>query len=249
MVAVSDAHWIALYAPVVNVVALNLSVFVDQKKRLGDDYVKQFVQLVRRNRGGGQDDLLLVHVHTYCLVVSFSALYLARLMRPFDYFSISLSQKTAGERNQIFPWLEIPNKSEIKLRKAARVLPVAAYAFPILNSMISSIGWHWVHGSPLVMQSLFDAVYSDAESGKFSDLLGMMNAAPLEKASSSKVESKPLQDELISELESKQQESHDAAGVINEPNQTSEDSALDELQSLLNLSNNKAPAGELEQNS
>ncbi len=182
IVAVSDVYWAALYQPVVSAVTLNLSVFVHQKKRLGNDYVQQFVRLVRRSKGGGQDDPLLVHVNTYCLSLSFSALYLARLMGQFDFFSMPLAKNSAGERHQIYPWLEIPHESDIKLRRVVRDWSVAAYALPILNSMISSIGWFWLHGSPLLMKAMFDAVYSNSTSGVFSSLLAMIDEAPLDKA-------------------------------------------------------------------
>ncbi len=251
IVAVSDAYWTALYQPVIKVVTVNLSVFVKQKNRLRDDYVDQFVSLVRRSKGGGQDDPLLVHIHTYCLVVSFSALYLAGLMRQFDFFSISSNKKTPGERNKIYPWLEIQITSKIKIRKISKVYPVAAYAFPILNSMISSTGWLWLHGSPLLMQSMFDAVYSNSASGPFIDLLGMIHEAPLENDRQSVVQNKPIinsPDKLISVPGDKQQltNNDDDGSLLDRPVISSSDTALDELQSFLSSTDStkkKKPQG------
>lgn len=199
IVAVSDQYWAALYQPMIDVVEKNFDVFSKQKEKLGVDYLDQFVKLVRRSKGAVQDDPLIVHIHTYSLVLAFSALHVARVVNDFEFHAISKGKKTKGNRNQFYPWLNVPEKSEIKLKKSSRVFPVYVKGLSILNTMITDVGWNWLHSRPDVLKPMLDAVYSNAESGSLSGLLAGMRAAPLENKVSSAVVEKVTEVNVESE--------------------------------------------------
>ena len=185
IVAVSDEYWGALYSPIIDVVSASLNVFDKQKLKLYSDYVDQFVKLVRRSKGVVQDDPLLVHLHTYSLVLSFSALYIARICNDFDFLAISKSKKNVGERTVFYPWLSVPENSELKLSKVSRSYPVYIQAVSIFNALLTDIGWKWLHTKPEVLKSLLDSIYSNGEKGSFSGILSDMRAAPLGSSSES----------------------------------------------------------------
>lgn len=171
IVAVSDEYWQALYAPIIDVAVRCFSVFDGRIKHLETDYVDQFVRIIRRSKGGVQDDPLCVHLHTYSIVLSFSAIYLSRLCSDFEFHAISTSKKTSGDRSVFYPWLEVPGSSTIKVKKAGRVYPGYIIGFSILNSVCSSVGWNWLHSNQVILKGLLDAVYTNGENGSLSGYL------------------------------------------------------------------------------
>lgn len=189
IVAVSDEYWNALYKPVTDVVISCVSVFDNNKSSLLSDYADQFVRLVRRSKGGVQDDPLLVHLYTFGLVVSFSVIYVSRLSSDFEFHAISSDKKTAGERTIFFPWFNTPTKAELKIKKAERVFPAYVNGFTIINRMVSDVGWKWLLGNKVVLKAMIDAIYSNGESGVFSGVLAELRKPSLSDRSHSVVSS------------------------------------------------------------
>lgn len=189
IVAVSDEYWLALYKPVTDVVVSCVSVFDGNKSNLLSDYADQFVRLVRRSKGGVQDDPLLVHLYTFGLVVSFSVIYVSRLASDFEFHAISSDKKTAGDRTIFFPWFNTPSKAELKIRKAERVFPAYVNGFTIINRMVSDVGWKWLLGNKVVLKAMIDAIYTNGESGVFSGVLAEIRKPSLTERGQSPVSS------------------------------------------------------------
>ena len=228
IVAVSDEYWDALYQPMIDVVIQSLSLFKKQEAKLHSDYVEQFDRLVRNHKGTVQDDPLLVHLYTYSLVMSFSALYVARICSNFDFHAISENKKNFGERSFFYPWMDKPLKSELKISRASRVYPVYIQGVSILNVMLNKNGWKWLHSAPLVLKGLLDAINSNGENGTLSGVLTGMRPAPinnLETSNRAAVNTVSLQEEVADES-SKSQSIDD---LISDLGGDTKDVSIDEL--------------------
>ncbi|TVU70379.1 hypothetical protein FQP81_18155 [Pseudoalteromonas distincta] len=188
IIGVSDDYWLELYKPAINVVVRTIDLFDNDKNKLYEAFSNNFINLIRRNKGGVLEDSLLLHIQNYSLALSICCLFVARLCQPFEFHSISLNKKTNRERNRFYPWLNIPENCELKIRKSDYIYPLQIYTMPIMASSINTVGFNWLHSRPKNLKNLIDALYSNGEIGELSALLCLMDANPL----NIKVDSKDL---------------------------------------------------------
>ena len=223
IIAVGDEHWRVIYAPMFEVANRCFSVFGKKHEMLNSDFVDQLVRAVRRSKGVVQDDPLLIHVQTYALVLSFTSLYVSRLMIRFEVHAIGVSKKNKGERALIYPWLNIPENVEIKLKKLEVVPPVYLLSLPIFNSLIqSNVSWSWLHKNNETLKSVLDACMSNGEKGVLSGLLGVMTAPNIDSHSANIVspQSLPIAKENVDEVVTQKPSIDDLIGGLGNGNES-----------------------------
>ena len=248
VVAVGDNYWDEMYAPLIEVVSRCFSVFGNASVRLSADYVDQLVTTFRKSKGVVLDDPLKLHVQIYALTVCFSSLYLSRIFSQFEIHAISdelikiskNNEISKGERIIIFPWVQLPEKHTIKVKKVRVVPSSQLFSLSIYSFLIcSKIAWVWIHQNFDAFKGLIDGCASNGEVGLFTELLSGMKVAPLvinDSLDKQMFDNSPVNHDRGNKAEPEESQSLDE--LINSVSDNIEETPS--IEELLNGSNNES---------
>lgn len=177
LVAVSDEYWVALYEPIMAIAVRCFKCFKNNQTGLANDYILQLSNAVRRSKGEVREEQLLSHVYTYGLVLSFTSLYLSRLLAAYDFVLQYDIGDRKGERRDFYPWLSLPSSdTSIKVRKKRHVDPFFALAMPLYRGLVTDIAATWLQANSEINIAVLQAIYSNGEQGLYSVPLSYIKA-------------------------------------------------------------------------
>jgi hypothetical protein len=177
LVAVSDEYWVALYEPIMVVAVRCFKCFKNNQVGLANDYIVQLSNAVRRSKGEVREDQLISHVYTYGLVLSFTSLYLSRLLAAYDFVLQYGTGNREGERREFYPWLSLPSSdASIKVRRKRHVDPLFALALPLYRVLVTDIAATWLQANSDINIAVLQAMHSNGEQGLYSVPLSYIKA-------------------------------------------------------------------------